>query len=153
MRQEYRNRQERRWIRQGFEERIATHFGVPYADFVPGRHRLEGSAAAHDSCPANAPCAYRGRQNGMVRARFYIERAAREEQTRLEAETKARYELPSLVPWPREKDVYEYEAMPGLLCGYRTPSNFPGLSTPLGSSTDLTAESTSTPRSPISVGR
>lgn len=151
IRQEYRNREERRWIRQGFEERISAHFGVPYEDFVPGRHRLEGCAAAHHVCPADAPCVHRGRRNGMVRAAFYIERARREEQAKREAA--ARYQAQSLVPWPRAEDVYEYEAMPGLLCGYRTPSNFPGLSTPPGSSTDLTAESTSTPRSPISVGR
>jgi hypothetical protein len=139
--QEYRNHQERQWRRRGLAERMSEHHGVPYEEIKPGKHRLDDSSAAHELCTDEHPCAYRGRQNGMVHAEFYIERAQRE----------AEYEPP--IPWPREEDVYEPVRMTGLLCGYETPSNFPGLSTPSGSNVAFTAASTSMPRSPISVGR
>jgi hypothetical protein len=161
IRQEYRNHQERHWKRQGLMAGISAHHDVPYQDILPGRHRLEGCAAAHEICADDAPCAYRGWQNGMVHADYYIERAAIQraaieraaaERAAIErAEREVEYERS--IPWPREEDVSETDRMAGLLCGYRTPSSFPGLSTPLGSSVDFTADSTSTPRSPTSVGR
>lgn len=74
------------------------------------------------------------------------------------------------IPWPRDEDCWESSRFSGLICGYdtpmsfpglspssscdyRTPSSFPGLSTPVGSSVDLTADSTSIPREPTSIGR
>lgn len=143
LRQEYRNHQERRLKRRRLPEMISRHHGVPWEEVKPGRHRLEGCAAAHDICTEADPCVYRGYQNGLVHVEFYLERA------RLEAE----YEREQPAEWPRQEDVDEFERMGGLLCGYRTPSSFPGLSTPSGSSADFTAASTSTPRSPISVDR
>ncbi|HEY4456150.1 MAG TPA: hypothetical protein VGN81_17695 [Pseudonocardiaceae bacterium] len=168
MRQEYRNLKERKRLRIGLAERMSEHHGVPYEDIKPGKHRLEDSSAAHELCTDADPCAHRGWQNGMVHAEFYIERAEierlakelarREAFARREAE-----EWPGAgdmygIPWPRDEDVWESDRFSGLLCGYRTPnyrapSNFPGLSTPVGSSVDFTADSTSMPREPTSVGR
>lgn len=151
IRQEYRNRQERRWKRRGLAAGISAHHGLPCQDIKPGRHRLEGCEAAHDICRAEAPCAYRDSQNGLVHAEYYIQRATVERARIERARREAEYDL--RIPWPREEDVYESDRMGGLLCGYQTPNSFPGLSTPLGSSVDFTAASTSMPRAPISVGR
>lgn len=165
IRQEYRNHQERKRLRIGLAKRLSEHHGVPYEEIRFGKHRLAGSSAAHELCTDDHPCAHRGWQNGMVHAEFYIERARLErlakEQARREAEEWQD------IPWPRAEDIpslraeeaWESDRFSGLLCGYRTPSSFPELSTPVGSNVasnlDFIAERTesSTTREPIFVGR
>jgi hypothetical protein len=149
IRQEYRNHQERRWRRRGLTERISAHLDVPYQQIKPGKHRLEGCRAAHELCTDEDRCAYLNCQNGMVYVDYYFARAELEQRERHEREARALEQI----PWPREEDVWAGDRFSGLLCGYRTPSSFPGLSTPSGSRTDLTAASTSMPREPTSVGR
>lgn len=124
---EYRSYRCRRRTRHNWEAAIVNAFGQEYLDLPQGKHRIERNPAAHRLCNEEQPCAHKHEEYRRVRATYYIDRA-------------------------RAFAEYLLGVTAGLHCDYST-TNLPGLSTPAGSSTPLTAASTSTPRPPISADR
>ena len=124
---EYAIYEDRQHKRRNWDKNIAKAFGAEYLDTPQGKHRLERNPAAHELCHTGIPCAHWDEEYRRVWAPYYIDQA--------HFLAKYRTEVVS--------DLY----------GYSPESSFPGLSTPDGSSTDLTAVSTSMPIWPTSEDR
>ncbi|HEY4022758.1 MAG TPA: hypothetical protein VGM75_28965 [Pseudonocardiaceae bacterium] len=115
--------------RRKLKTSVTNTYGKHRARQRPGKHRMERNRRAHRLCGPEHECAHQDRFYGRRKATYYINRARREA-------------------------TYRLGVTAGLHCGdYSSPSNFPGFSTPEGSTDFFTAVRTAMPRSPISAGR